>query len=208
MIQEISKEDIKVYKLGKDMAEDYIHYFDNRAFLDGDREKGCYCVWHHWTDKHEYERSLMPENERSYCKRNYAKELIQNGKLNGFAAVYENQIIGFLNADIKDHYFRLSKEHNPNSWVGTDANDKILSVVCFIVAPDMRRKGIAKALLSYACQYAGGNGYDYVEGYPPQGEFTIHDCGGSVSMYINHGFKIINVPDGIIARKKLKSDEQ
>ena len=194
---------IKIHKLSKDMADDYIRYFDSRAFGDGDTEKGCYCVWHHWTDKHEYERSLMPEIERPYRKRDYAKELIQTGKLNGFAAYYENQIVGFCNSDLKDNYFRLSRENNPNSWIGTSVNDKILSIVCFIVAPDMRRKGIAKALLDYACQYAEENGYDYVEVYPPHGEFTIHDCGGSVSMYANLGFEIIDVPNGIIARKKL-----
>ena len=198
---------IKVFKLSKDMAEDYISYFDTRAFLDGDIEKGCYCVWHHWTDKHEHERNLMAESERPYRKRDYAKELIQNGILNGFVAYYENQIVGFCNSDIKDNYFRLSRENNPNSWIRTSENDKILSIVCFIVAPDMRRKGISKVLLNYACQYAEENGYDYVEGYPPHGEFTIHDCGGSVSMYVDLGFEIIDIPDGIIARKKLKANE-
>lgn len=198
---------IKVYRLSKDIAEDYISYFDNRAFSDGDIEKGCYCVWHHWTDNHEYERSLMPENERPYRKRDYAKELIRNGILNGFVAYDGKQIVGFCNADIKDNYFRLSRENNPNSWTGVNAHDKILSIVCFIVAPDMRRKGIAKALLEYACQYAEEKGYDYVEGYPPHGEFTIHDCGGSVSMYVNLGFEIIDIPNGVIARKKLKVNE-
>lgn len=195
---------IKVYKLSKDMADDYINYFDNRAFSDGNIEKGCYCVWHHWTDKHEHERSLMPEAERPSRKRDYAKELIHKGVLNGFVAYNENQIVGFCNSDIKDNYFRLSRQNNPNSWIGTTVNDKILSIVCFIVAPNMRRKGIAKALLDYACQYAEYNGYDYVEGYPPYGEFTIHDCGGSVSMYVNLGFEIVDIPNGIIARKKLK----
>ena len=197
---------IKVYRLSKDMEEDYINYFDNRAFSDGSIEKGCYCVWHHWTDKHEYERSLMPENEKPYCKRDYARELIQNGILNGFAAFYGNQMVGFCNADIKNNYFRLSRENNPNSRTGVNADDKILSVVCFIFAPDMRRKGIAKALLEYACQYAEENDYDYVEGYPPHGEFTIHDCGGSVSMYVNQGFEIIDIPNGLIARKTLKAN--
>ena len=100
----------KVCKLTKDMSDDYIDYFEHRAFYDGNIQKGCYCVWHHWTDKHEQERSLMPENERPYCKRDYAKELIENGILNGFVAVYDNQIVGFCNADTKDNYFRLSRE--------------------------------------------------------------------------------------------------
>lgn len=195
---------IEVKKLDRTMAEAYLAFFDQRAFSDGSAEKGCYCVWHHWTDKHEQERSLMPESERPYRKRNYAKELIQNGTLNGFAAFYEGQIVGFCNADTKDHYFRLSRENQPDSWINVNENDKILAIVCFIVAPDMRRKGVAKALLECACQYAQENGYDYVEGYPLKGEFAVNHCGGSASMYMGQGFKIIDVPGGIIARKKTK----
>lgn len=195
---------IEVKRLNGNMAEEYLDFFDHRAFSDGSAEKGCYCVWHHWTDQHEKERSLMPEKERPYCKRNYAKELIQNGILNGFAAFYDGRIVGFCNADAKDHYFRLSRENHPNSWMGVNENDKILAIVCFIVDPDMRRKGVAKALLECACHYAEENGYDYVEGYPSKGEFVVNNCGGSASMYIDQGFEIMEVPDGIIARKKLK----
>ena len=199
---------IEVKKLDRTMAEAYLTFFDQRAFSDGSAEKGCYCVWHHWTDKHEQERSLMPESERPYRKRNYAKELIQNGTLNGFAAFYEGQIVGFCNADIKDHYFRMSRENHPDSWINVNENDKILAIVCFIVAPDMRRKGVAKALLECACQYAQENGYDYVEGYPLKGEFVVNNCGGSASMYMEQGFEIVDVPGGIIARKKVKRPQE
>ena len=197
--------DIKVYRLTKDMADDYIDYFGNRAFSDGNIQQGCYCVWHHWTDRHEQERSLMPESERPYRKRDYAKELIENGTLNGFVAVHEGKIVGFCNADLKDNYFRLSRENAPNSWIGAAEGDKILSIVCFTVQPDMRRKGIAKAMLDCACKYAAENGYDYVEGYPAHGEFSVSDCGGSVEMYTSRGFDIIEIPNGVIARKKLQN---
>ena len=198
--------DIKVCKLTKDMADDYIDYFENRAFSDGNIQQGCYCVWHHWTEKHEQERSLMPENEKPYRKRNYAKELIENGILNGFVAIHEDKIVGFCNADLKDNYFRLSKENAPNSWIGSREGDKILSIVCFTVEPDMRRKGIAKAMLKCACQYAKENGYDCVEGYPSQGTFSISDCGGSVEMYTNQRFDIIEIPNGVVARKRFYCD--
>ena len=68
----------------------------------------------------------------------------------------------------------------------------------------MRRIGIAKALLDCACQYAKKNGYDYIEGYPSRGEFSINDCGGSESMYVNKGFDIIEIPNALIARKKIQ----
>lgn len=197
---------LRISRLDRDMADAYIRYFDERAFSDGSPEKGCYCVWHHWTDRHERDRSLMPAELRPSCKRNYARELIENGLLNGFAAWDGDQIVGFCNADLKDRYFRLSRVNNPASWTGLGPEDRILSVVCFIVAPDMRRQGIAKALLSHACQYAADNGYDYVEGYPPAGAFTPRDCGGSASMYERLGFAIIDIPHGMIARKKLKQD--
>lgn len=196
---------IQVRRLSRDMAEDYIRYFDERAFSDGNPEKGCYCVWHHWTDQHEQERSLLPEDQRPYCKRTYAKTLIESGTLNGFVALDGDQIVGFCNADLKNHYFRLRREKDAGHWIGVDEKDKILSIVCFIVAPDMRRKGIAKALLDGACRYAQEKGYDYVEGYPPQGAFSERDCGGSLSMFVNAGFEIIEIPNGIVARKNLKN---
>lgn len=194
--------DITVCKLTKNMADDYIDYFGNRAFSDGNIQQGCYCVWHHWTDKHEQERSLMPEDQRPFRKRDFAKKLIEKGILNGFVAYREDKIVGFCNADLKDNYFRLSKDNAPNSWIGASEGDKILSIVCFTVEPDMRRRGIAKALLDCACQYAKDNGFDYVEGYPAHGKFSISDCGGSEEMFINKGFDIIEIPNGVVARKR------
>ena len=112
--------------------------------------------------------------------------------------------VGFCNADNKNTYFRLSRENAPNSWTGSREGDKILSIVCFTVEPDMRRKGIAKAMLEHACQYAKENGYDGIEGYPSKGRFSASDCGGSVEMYTDQGFDIIEIPNGVVARKNFK----
>lgn len=192
--------EIKTVRLGKEMAGSYLDFFDHRAFSDGNIQKGCYCVWHHWTEKHEYERSLLPEDERPFAKRAFAEELIRDGLLNGFAAFHGEQMIGFCNADDKAHYFRLNEEKAPNDR----SNDRVFSVVCFTVAPEMRGKGVATALLGHACRYAEKNGYDFIEGYPPHGDFTVSDCGGPASMYEKQGFEIVGIPGGIIARKKLK----
>ena len=196
--------DIKIQELNSNMALEYIDFFDNRAFSDGNINKGCYCVWHHWTEKHEYERNQLPIEERPFCKKNYAIELIEHNKLHGFVACYDNKIIGFCNADLKNNYFRFSRENHPDSWVGVDKNDKILAIVCFTVAPDYRGRGIAKKMLTYACEYAKENHYDYVESYPSDAEFNPNHCCGSRSMYEQQGFKIIHMNNGIIARRKMK----
>ncbi len=49
---------------------------------------------------HEHERSLMPEHERPYRKRDYAKELIEKSILNGFVAVYQDEIVGFFHNNL------------------------------------------------------------------------------------------------------------
>lgn len=180
-----------------------LFYYDDRAFSDGNEQKGCYCVWHHWTEQKEEERSAMPEAERPFCKRNYAYELVKNGKLNGFVAVSDGEIVGFCNADLKENYFRHSRDNDPESWDGIELDSKVLTIVCYIVAPDMRGMGIADSLLEYACHYVEDNGFDYIEGYPSDGTFDVRNCGGTDSMYIKRGFQITKTGDRIIARKRI-----
>lgn len=195
--------DIRIQELKPNMALEYVDFFDKRAFSEGNINKGCYCVWHHWTEKHEYARSQLPVEERPFCKRDYAIDLIEQGKLHGFVACCDNEIVGFCNADSKSNYFRFSMENNPDSWIETEKGDRVLAIVCFTISPDYRGKGIAKAMLNYACEFAKKNGYDYVESYPSDGEFNPNNCCGNRSMYETQGFSIININDGIIARKKL-----
>ena len=195
---------MEIHRLSPELASDYIAFFDERAFSDGSINKGCYCVWHHWTDQHELVRSIMPAEERPYRKRTYAAELIGQGKLNGFLAYSGGRVIGFCNADQKDHYFRLQTETAPDTWKNLNVCSSVLSIVCFFVAPDMRGKCVATALLRAACQYAEENGYDYVESYPTAGGFRTSDCCGPASMYQKSGFEIIDIPNGVIARKRCR----
>lgn len=186
------------------MANEYINFFENRGLIDGDINKGCYCVWHHWTDKHEHERSELPKEERPFVKRNYAITLIRECRLNGFVAYHDGKIVGFCNADNKENYFRLSKSSNPDSWIGINDDDKVLSIVCYVVDVSMRGKGVATALLDGVCKYAVENGFNYIEAYPAQGLFNANHCGGPFSMYEKLNFIILdNQETERIARKKL-----
>lgn len=47
------------------------------------------------------------------------------------------------------------------------------------------------------------NGYHYVESCPYEGKFNPNNCCGNRSMYESRGFTIVNINNGIIARKKL-----
>jgi GNAT superfamily N-acetyltransferase len=197
----------EIKKLSAEMASDYIDLFEKHGLIDGDINKGCYCVWHHWTNQHENERSKLPKKEQEFVKRDFAIKLIQECKLNGFVAYLDDRMVGFCNADFKENYYRHSRKNNPDSWVGLDENDKILTVVCYVVDVNMRGKGVATALLEGVCKYAVENEYDYIEAYPSLNEFSSTHCGGPFSMYAKKGFLLVDSDSQItekIARKKLK----
>ncbi|NGX49922.1 MAG: hypothetical protein K940chlam5_01529 [Candidatus Anoxychlamydiales bacterium] len=46
---------------------------------------------------------------------------------------------------------------------------KIVSVECFIIAPDQRRQGIARDILRFACSILKEKRYDIIETYPKKG---------------------------------------
>ena len=186
------------------MWDDYIDFFETRAFTDGNINKGCYCVWNHWTEQREQARSLLPVNEQKRAKKEFAAELIRAGKLNGFAAYASGKMIGFCNADKKANYFRLHPDSMPEIWIAGEDGSKTLSIVCFTVAPEMRGKGVASALLRAACEYAEENGFEQIESYPSKGAFSQDHCCGNVSMYQKLGFEVRSAGDGIVVRKMLR----
>lgn len=61
---------------------------------------------------------------------------------------------------------------------------KVKSIFCFVIAPEMRRKGIATLLLERVCQDAAEEGFDLVEAYPyKSSSWQSSDFGGYLEMY-------------------------
>ena len=136
-------------------------------------------------------------------KRNLAIKLIAENKLTGFLAYLNDSVVGWCNAGLKQNYVRICRESK--WWTGLNNTEKVLSIVCYVVRPDMQRKGIATALLKKVCDEASHDGYDYVEAYPGINEDGTPSYHGNYSMYTKLGFEIVNPDSSItIARKKLR----
>jgi len=130
------------------------------------------------------------------------KGLYKEGKLNGFIAYSNNSVVGWCNAGLKQNYERLCRE--PVWWTESNDNKKVLSIVCYVVKPDMQRKGIATSLLKAVCEEANKEGFDYVEAYPGINEDGTPSYHGNYSMYTKQGFKLIKNHSGnTIARRYL-----
>ncbi len=83
---------------------------------------------------------------------------------------------------------------------------KVKSIFCFVIAPEMKRKGIATLLLERVCKDAVQDGFDFVEAYPyKESSYQSSDFGGHFEMYKKSGFHVsFETEQGLVMRKQLK----
>lgn len=179
--------EIKIKKLSKELIEDFLYFFDEKAFSDNPQWGHCYCLFFHYTGSEaDWLKRTKKENRQD------AIQLIKSGKLQGFLA-YENNIpIGWCNANEKGEFsFNL----NRSQVSGLEDQDTI-SIVCFVIAPEYRRKGVSTKLLNYIIDYYQNTNKKFLEAYP--GKNASKDCEnyhGPVSLYLKNNFQVIRELD-------------
>lgn len=199
--------EIEVKRLTVELLEDWLDYFDNVAFSDDDEWPGCYCMHFHWNEGLDRRNNWDKTLEQVYRKtgqadnRRRAIRLIKNETMQGYLAYHAGKVVGWCNANDKRKYKTVLNSFFDN----TENAYKIKSIVCFCIAPEMRKKGIATKLVEKVCADAAEEGYEYVEVYP-YSHGQNNDFHGSLSMYEKAGFERygLYMDDCIIMRKKLQ----
>ena len=147
---------ITIRPISKEIIDDFLHFFDKRAFTDNKDWSGCYCYFYHFDRSYEEWEQRTGESNRVS-----AEELIQEGRMKGYLAYLNGEPIGWCNVNDKMNYSRLTS--NKELWDGTV--EKICSIVCFIIAPEYRKKGVASQILNTIINDYTKKGYEYVEAY-------------------------------------------
>ncbi|MFX1568608.1 MAG: GNAT family N-acetyltransferase [Promethearchaeota archaeon] len=171
--------DIKIRALSPDTLEDFLYYFDNIAFSDNPDWATCYCHFYHFPGKpKQFFKRTAEEN------RNSSEKLILSRKMNGYLVYIDEKPVGWCNVNSKENYAKIPFKEK--------AQNKIASLICFVVAPSYRKQGIARSLLRHACSDTKDNGYKIFEVYPRKGEklSDAHSYRGPVSLYLSEGFSI------------------
>ena len=83
---------------------------------------------------------------------------------------------------------------------------KVKSIFCFVILPEMKRKGVATRLMERVCEDAILDGFDFVEVYPyKESSYQSSSFGGYFEMYKKSGFFVsTDAVQSLIMRKKLK----
>ena len=181
-------------------AADYLDFFDNRAFTDGNPNGPCYC-----TSPNQDEdsiRQMVSEFQTFGVKetiRKYAVEMLNDNRIHGYLAYDGNLSVGWCNAADIDSYAGFVPDFARKNTCG-----KTVSIVCFEIAPEYRGMGIASALIDRVCSDAKAKGYAAVEGYAKiTDKRDDFDYQGPVRLYQKAGFAEVARDNGQIVMRKI-----
>lgn len=177
---------MEIKELKCELLHDWFDFFDNRAFTDHEEWKGCYCTAFYYPKPEEY-------SNQSNRRKDYARWLIETGRMRGYMAYENGNVVGWVNANDRAQYPRLRGIH--------DATETVLSIVCFIVEKEQRGKGIAQKLLNRVVEDAKEKGYSVIEAYPKKGAKSEYGrWNGPFEMYIRTGFSEFEIEKNKVVR--------
>ena len=170
--------EITVKRLAPDLLEDYLDFFDRRAFSDGSPYYPCYCNAFNMSCeriRHELFRQAEANGGGSEgwkkALRDSAAQMVKSSEIQGYLAYDRAAAVGWCNANDRLNYcrvgeFDLSDVPPDEPCVECRGRGEIKSVVCFAICPEYRGRGIATLLLDSVIRDARAEGYSFVEAYP------------------------------------------
>jgi GNAT superfamily N-acetyltransferase len=183
-----SSVDLDIHPVTPDQHDPVLRYFDLVAYADNPAWSSCYCM-----------ERLAPDFEERTKDQNRASrsDLLRSGKANGLVAYRLGRVVGWCHAAPKAELLNIP----------TGPEREVAATVCFVVAPDARRQGIATALLAAALAHLRERGMRAVEAYPltadaaasPQSLYV-----GPKAMYLRAGFEVVREHESFtIVRRSL-----
>ena len=204
-LNEVRMKEIVIKKLTQELNKDYLDFFDNRAFSDGNPNGPCYCTSPNQDE--ETIKQMVSEFQANGVKntiRKYAVEMLNDRKINGYLAFDNGLSVGWCNAADIDSYSGFVPDFARENKCG-----KTISIVCFEIAPGYRGMGLASAFIERVCDDAKANGYIAVEGYAKMSVVRDeYDFTGPIRLYEKAGFtKIMEQNGQVIMRKVLRLEK-
>jgi ribosomal protein S18 acetylase RimI-like enzyme len=176
---------ITIRPLSADLGDDYFRFFDGEAFSDNPGWASCYCYFPH--APHATEKW----DERTGAQNRQAVgEIIAGGTQRGFLAYVDGKVVGWCNAGLHSTFTTLDPEQAGTPPTG--------SIVCFVVSPAYRRRGVARELLAAVLDGFRRDGIRVVEAFPRmQASNPAEHYHGPLELYLRAGFTLVGERNGI-----------
>jgi GNAT superfamily N-acetyltransferase len=170
---------LEMHPLSPSRVDDFMSFFDSDAFTDNPKWSSCYCQCFY------EDHSKLRWSERTATQnRDCALRRIAREEMRGILAYEDGKVVGWCNAAPRSLLHALDNEPvSDSAQTGT--------ILCFLVAPEARGRGVATALLHRACETLRLQGLTYIEANPrPSATGSAENHFGPLSMYLAAGFSI------------------
>jgi GNAT superfamily N-acetyltransferase len=195
---------LRVERLTPARRDAYLRFFDHErgtAFTDNPDWARCYCHFYEVPKALRWQEFTAEQNRTAMAAR------IDTGEMEGFIAYAGGEVVGWLNAQPRHKlvhcWQRLGVEPTPLDVPPAQA----AVIVCFVVAPPWRRRGVAKALLASALASFALRGIRVVDAFPFRTEPSVLPTDhyhGPASLFLAAGFEPIGeTADVTVMRKRL-----
>ena len=170
---------VEVRAVTSEELADFLRFFDGTAFSDNPKWSSCYCQCFYedhsvvkWADR------TAAQNRAMACER------IQAGLMQGYLAYVDGSPVGWCNAAPRTLLHALDDEPIPDAA-------QVGAIVCFLVEPSHRGRGVAKRLLEAACEGLRKQGLRIAEGNPRnEATSNAENHFGPLSLYLSAGFTV------------------
>lgn len=183
-IADVTTEALKIVPLTPERFGDLAALFGQ-----GGDPKWCWCTFYRRRGR--YWNNSKADTNRAEMAEETERRNSEEGRAPGLIAYSSGQPVGWVSIGPRTDYERI--EH---SRVLARIDDRpVWSIVCFVVARQARRRGVASALLSAAVDYAREHGATLIEAYPVDtaGQRIASSSAykGTLSMFERAGFKVV-----------------
>ena len=182
--------------LTAERLDDYLRFFESRAFVDNPRWAGCFCYFPlHDPNRTKWASRSAGENRAA------VSACINAGTARGVLAYLDDEVVGWCNAGPWSQFPMLQDSREPGT-------DRLGVVFCFVVAPELRGNGVATGLLAAACDSLQAQGLRAVRAKPKKvasGPAANHL--GPLALYLKAGFRVVREDgENVFVEKLLAQD--
>jgi GNAT superfamily N-acetyltransferase len=174
---------LEIIPLTPESGSEFCAFFDNLDYSYKPDWQGCYCQYYHSTCDDAGWRARSPAQNRAD-----ALDLIARGEMRGYLAYAEGKCVGWCNANALAALPRFAGSPELAQF-----DDKTGVIICFVIHPDFRGKGVARQLIRAALEGFRREGFARVLGLPfewkEHPELQYH---GTRAMFAEAGFETLN----------------
>jgi ribosomal protein S18 acetylase RimI-like enzyme len=193
---------ITVERLTPARRDDFLAFFDHEhgpAFADNPGWAKCYCHFYH------VPKPIVWKSLDAVANRTAMTARIEASEMEGFLAYSEHEVVGWLNAQPYTklpHCVSRMGIAAPSLPVAPHA---AAAIVCFVIAPTWRRRGVARALLTGALASFAARGLRLVDAFPFKAgastQATDH-YHGPASLFRDAGFDVLSEHKDLTVMRK------